>query len=207
VLRQDQCTDGAHFLAYLDQEPADNTTWECRTVTDLFRSPRRNARMHKILAHQFVFSEISIWMDSNVALKVPAQQLVDEYLQSADLAVFRHRTRNCTYDEAQRCRLLQLDTDEIIAHQVHHYKSTGLPGGLGLPETTVVIRRNSEQVRRFNNAWWSEICRHSVRDQISFMYAAKEAGLAVNFIVPTKYRNPYFSMTNRPPGQESNAEV
>lgn len=191
-------------MAYVDQPAIGNSVWEHQTVSDLFRSPRRNARMHKILSHQFAVSEFSVWMDANVALIVPAHQLVEEYLQEADLAVFKHRTRACTYDEAARCRALGLDTVEAIDGQVRHYETAGLQRGLGLAETSVVIRRNSEQVRKFNNAWWAEVCRHSVRDQISFMFAAIDTGLKVNFIVPTKYKNPHFSMTNRPPGLESN---
>lgn len=206
-LREDQYTEGAQFIAYVDHPAIGNSVWEHRAVSELFRSPRRNARMHKILSHQFTLSEYSVWMDANVALMVPAHQLIEEYLQEADLAVFKHRTRACTYDEADRCRALCLDTTEVINHQVLQYETAGLQRGLGLAETTVVIRRNSEQVRRFNNAWWAEVCRHSVRDQISFMFAAIETGLKVNFILPTKYRNPYFSMTNRPPGLESSSEI
>lgn len=201
-LREDQCTDGANFVAYVDQVEGNSNVWKHVSVLDLFRSPRRNARMHKVLSHQFISTEYSIWMDANVALKVPAQQLIDDYLADADIAVFKHRTRGCTYDEAERCRLLGADSVEIIDEQVAYYKRCGLPSGLGLAETSVVIRRNSEQIRRFNNAWWGEICRYSVRDQISFMFAAQETELKVNFIRPTKYIHPYFDITNRPTGAE-----
>ena len=158
--------------------------------------------MHKVLSHQFIFSEYSIWMDSNVALQVPAQRLIDEYLQGVDLAVFQHSSRTCTYDEADRCLFLGLDDNSTIERQIRYYKTAGFAKGAGLPETTVVIRRNCESVRRFNNAWWAEICRNSVRDQISFMFAAQEAELRYRFILPTKYKNPYFSITNRPAGVE-----
>lgn len=201
-LRADQCVEGARFIAYADHAPVDGKAWEWRAAADVFRSPRRNARMHKVLSHQFVQSEYSVWMDANIALKVPARRLVDEYLNDADLAVFQHRARICTYDEADRCRLLGLDSLDTIDEQVRHYQGAGLAPGLGLPETSVVIRRHCAQVVGFNNAWWAEICRHSVRDQISFMFAAEKTGLKVNFILPTKYEHPYFSITNRPAGVE-----
>lgn len=201
-LREDQCTDGANFVAYVDQIKDDSNVWKYLSVSDLFRSPRRNARMHKVLSHQFIPEEYSIWMDANVALKVPARQLVDDYLGEADIAVFKHRTRSCTYDEAERCRVLGADSAEIIDEQVRHYKNSGLPSRLGLAETSVVVRRNSEQIMRFNNAWWGEICRYSVRDQISFMFAVQEIGLKVHYILPTKYAHPYFDITNRPTGAE-----
>lgn len=201
-LREDQCVEGAEFVAYVDGECVHGDVWECRAVSKLFHSPRRNARMHKVLSHQFISSDYSIWMDANVSLRGKAQELIDAYLSDADIAVFQHRTRACTYEEADRCRLLGLDANELIDEQILTYEKSGFARGMGLPETTVVIRRHSEEVQRFNNFWWAEICRHSVRDQISFMYAAERSGVKANFILPTKYLNPYFSITNRPPGME-----
>lgn len=141
-------------------------------------------------------------MDANVSLQVPAQLLVDEWLQSADLAVFKHRTRICTYAEAERCMELGLDSKQLISAQMSKYRNEGLPSNIGLPETTVVARRQTARVRQFNEAWWEELDRYSVRDQLGFMYAARASGIEVNFITPTKYLHPYFSITNRPPGPE-----
>lgn len=201
-LREQQCTDGAKFIAFVDAPSASPSVWAQTLAPDLCKSARRNARMCKILSHQYVDTEYSVWMDANVSLAVPARRLVDDYLADADLAVFRHRTRDCTYEEGERCGELGLDDRAVIAEQLRRYRANGLPGKLGLPETTVVIRRHGEAVRRFNDAWWSELCRHSVRDQISFMYAARSSGLRVHFITPTKFDHPYFSMTVRPPGSE-----
>lgn len=202
-LREDQCAEDARFVAYVDREPGQGGVWEYRPASQLFDSPRRNARTHKILAHQFIDTAYSIWMDANVALRAPARELVDAYLGDADIAVFWHRSRWCTYKEAERCRLLGLDRPDIIDEQIQAYEQAGLARGLGLAETTVVIRRHTDDIQKFNNAWWSEICRHSLRDQISFMYVAQRSGVKVNYIKPTKYLNPYFSITNRPAGLES----
>lgn len=207
TLRGDQNTEGAHFRAYVDAQTKQDSCWSHMPASTLFSSARRNARMHKILSHQFTDTDYSIWVDANVALRVPARRLVDEYLGDADLAVFRHRTRACTYDEAARCRELALDDTDVIDAQVRRYRAEGLPAGLGLPETSVVIRRHSNAVRRFNDAWWSELCRHSVRDQIGFMYAARDTGLAINLFTPTKFEHPYFSMTVRPAGAERAAHA
>lgn len=141
-------------------------------------------------------------MDANVSLRVPARHLVDEYLQTTDLAIFLHSTRACTYEEAERCIELGLDSRAIIESQMKRYRDSGFPSQLGLGEATVVIRRHTKRIRDFNNAWWSELCRHSVRDQLSFMHAAWETGTEINFIRPTKYLNPYFQITNRPAGSE-----
>lgn len=206
ALRDDQCTDGARFVAFVDTFVA-TRVWDCRPAATLFHSARRNARLHKILAHQFIETDYSIWMDANVELKVPALRLIEDYLQDSDLAVFRHRVRGCTYDEAARCRELRLDSPQVIDEQISRYAATGFARGLGLPETTVLIRRHNDSVRRFNESWWSQLCRHSVRDQISFMFAAAASDLSVRFITPTKFDHPYFSMSVRPPGIEAIVEA
>lgn len=202
ALRADQCVEAARFEAFVDDPAEADGVWTQRRAATACDSPRRNARMHKILAHRFVDAPYSVWMDANVALKVPAWRLVDEYLRDADLAVFQHRTRSCTYDEAARCRELGLDAPDIIDAQVRRYRAEGFPSGLGLPETSVLVRRHTPRVREFNELWWRELRRHSVRDQISFMVAATRAGLSVHFITPTKFDHPYFSMTVRPAGIE-----
>ncbi len=201
-LREDQCVEGAQFHAFGDEAGAEGSVWIARPASGIFASPRRNARMHKILSHQFIDSQYSIWMDANVALRVPAARLIDEYLKDTDMAVFRHRTRACTYEEAARCRELGLDAPDVIDRQMDTYRRAGFSAQAGLPETTVLIRRHGPAVQRFNEAWWSELCRHSVRDQLSFMYAAARSGVDFRFITPTKFDHPYFSMTVRPPGIE-----
>ncbi len=202
ALREDQCADGAQFRAFVDLPLKEGSIWTRADAACLFQSPRRNARMHKILSHQFVDSRYSVWLDANIALNVPAARLVDEYLEDADIAVFRHRLRNCTYAEAARCRELGLDSPDVIDAQMRRYREAGLPEAWGLPETSVVIRRHSERIQRFNDAWWSELCRHSVRDQLAFMFAARAVGLRIKFILPTKFNHPFFSVTARPAGVE-----
>lgn len=203
ILRTDQCKEAALFVAYVDDGTAEDGIWEHRLASMQNPSPRRNARMHKILSHEFTDSHYSVWMDANVSLRVPAMRLVDEYLHDADIAVFTHGTRRCTYEEANRCMELGIDSSELIAEQMDKYRANAFPKNYGLAETTVVVRRNTDAVRRFNLRWWNEVRQHSVRDQLSFMYVARATNLPVHFIVPTKYENPFFSITNRPAGYEN----
>jgi len=200
-LREDQNTQGARFSAFVSRKSGSKVWREC-DACDTFRSARRNSRIHKILSHQYVQSRYSLWMDANVSLRVPAWQLVEEYLGDCDLATFQHRTRGCTYDEAGVCIAMNLDDPATIRRQIRKYKAAGLEAGLGLPENTVILRRHTEAVESFNNAWWSELSCHSVRDQLSFVYAASATGLRVRLITPTKYENPRFDIIPRDAGAE-----
>jgi hypothetical protein len=194
-LRDDQTDETSKFIAFTDQIKSDK--WQIKPPYRLFNSIRRNSRVPKILIHQFVDTEYSIWLDANIALRVPAQELVDKHLKDHDFAVFRHPERDCIYDEAMIAAVHRLDDPEVIIEQVKGYEDRGFAKHKGLAECNVVIRRHTPKVEQFNNAWWSEYCRHSVRDQISFMYVADKVGLRVNFIEQAaRWGNPDFSFVN-----------
>ena len=82
--------------------------------------------------------------------------------------------------------------------QARHYKAEGLtcastergrgaggeeegallrPGELA--DTAVLLRRHTDRVRGFNEAWWAQLQQRSVRDQVSFPFVAWRAGVAV----------------------------
>lgn len=203
-LREDQHTGGAQparFLAFVDA-PVQTSVWEQAALGPHAQSARRTARRIKLLAHQHIDAPYSLWQDANVALRVPLARLCSDWLSDCDLAVFRHRTRDCLYEEARVCKEKLLDAAEIIDRQTARYRADGFPAHAGLAETSVLLRRHSARMERFNELWWEELSAGSVRDQISFMVAARRAGIRVRLITPTKFEHPYFSMTVRPPGPE-----
>jgi hypothetical protein len=185
-LRDDQFTGDALFIAYVSTDHR-SKVWEQRPAYNGFRSARRNSRVPKILSHQFCDSEYSIWLDGNIALRVDPVRLVETWLGDYDFAVFKHPERNCIYEEAINCIGYGGDDFEVIDRQVRKYANDGYAKDLGLAEANVIIRRHSNHVIEFNNAWWAEYCVHCVRDQISFMYAARKTGLRINWITPSVF--------------------
>jgi hypothetical protein len=202
-LREEQNPEGALFVAYVDQSFR-SKIWSERPAYSGFVSKRRNARIPKILAHQFIKTAFSVWIDGSVALKVPARLLVDEWLHDFDLAVFSHPKRKCTYEEARECASRRLDDPELLAEQTGAYQSSGFAEGLGLAETGIVVRRHTEKVEIFNNHWWSEFCRYSVRDQVAFMYSASQVGVKLNLLQGDLRHHPYFDILRRPAECEPN---
>jgi len=191
-LREDQRTGGARFVAYVNAVH-DTTTWEQRPAYDGFLSARRNSRAHKILSHQFCDTVYCIWIDGNVALRIEPASLVQKVLGRFDFAVFKHPERSCIYEESDSCILRGLDDPAIIRRQMAKYANNGYEHDQGLAEANVIIRRHTKPVIEFNNSWWAEYCSHSVRDQISFMYAAAQVGLRINWLSPTVFTgNPDF---------------
>jgi hypothetical protein len=195
-LSDDHVKGKAEFIAFTDVVYP-TKLWSQAYCYDKFTSPRRNSRIHKILIHQYTDSEYSIWLDANLTLKVSPEQLIREFMQDCDIAVFQHPERDCIYDEAMICAVHKLDDQETIITQAKKYEDSGHPKHLGLAECNMIIRKNTAKVREFNNAWWSEYCRHSARDQISFMYVANRMGIDINLISPSaRAGNKYFGFTN-----------
>ena len=181
ILRNDQAFGGATWTAYTDK-PYTDSKWALKTAPSLFVDPRRNSRLPKILSHQYSDAEYQIWIDGNVTLLVPPEEMIDRYLQGYDFALYHHRSRDCIYEEATICAVRHLDDPETIIEQVVKYEQRGFPKHYGIGECNVLLRRNTSKVQEFNNAWWSEYCRHSRRDQISFAYASKLVGMPYKLI-------------------------
>ncbi len=182
-------------MAFVDRHYG-SMTWEEYPSYDCFKSKRRNSRAPKIIPHQFVECDFSLWMDARVALKVPVGELITTWLDDCDLAVFAHKQRYCIYDEAAECARRNLDRAECIEAQISMYKRCGYGVNLGLADCSIILRRSTKPVETFNNYWWAEYCRHSVRDQISFMYAAWQSGLKIKMI-PSPIRSNYFDILKR----------
>ena len=192
-LRDDFFPDGSKFIAYADQ-PSD--FWEVRKPYEKFLDPVRNAKAPKILSHLHDDgSDVSIWLDGNITLQVPPSQLVDEFLGDKDFWLMTHFARKCLYEEGEACLPLEGDNRDVY-DQMHRYSQEGMPKDFGLFECNVIIRRNTELVRRVNETWWAEVCMGSRRDQLSFTYALWKNGcnsIAVNTLKGNVREHPYFN--------------
>lgn len=168
----------AKFVAFTDKD-IKSDLWEQRPAYNKFKDNRRNSRIHKILIHQYIDTEYSIWVDGNIELVSPPEVLIERYLKDNDIFFFDHEGRDCLYDEAIECAHRQLDTPENIIEQAKAYEDAGFAKHKGLFIGHFIIRRHTPKVEAFNNAWWSEYCRYSVRDQIALPVALDKTGLRI----------------------------
>lgn len=155
-----------------------------------------NAKIYKILAHKFLDCEISVWLDGNIFLKIPAEQLVNEFLGEAEMAVMEHYHKKDLYWEAKMInstfkRRTPWVRDEVN-EQLAHYEKIGMPAREEVAMGGLIIRRHTPLVARFNEAWWAEICRFSQRDQISFPMVRRQfPKLKVNLVKGCIKKHPY----------------
>lgn len=139
--------------------------------SDKFKLPNLNAKIYKVLSHEFIKSDFSIWVDGNIYSNVGPKQLIDEFLADNDIVVFEHPHRKCIYKEYEEAKKrIPKEHIPLIEEQVSVYKQDGMPKDFGLTESGVIIRRHNNIVTEFNEKWWAEICRYHNRDQMSFPY-------------------------------------
>lgn len=157
--------------------------------------PRRTARWHKALPHRILPGyDVWVWCDGCFELRVPPRPFaVDALAHGPALATFRHHERDCVYREAEACKRLRKDDPAVLDAQAARYRDAGFPPRLGLVETTCVIRRDTPEVRAFDEAWWGEMAGGSLRDQVSFNYVAWRRGFAYHCIDGWRERNKYFN--------------
>jgi hypothetical protein len=184
----------ADFVAFLDA-PQPAPGWEIRPLHQEFKDPCRNAKIHKLLPHlYFPDADYSLWIDGSIETKstLPIGRWADEYLREHDLALFKHPSRNCVYEEAMACLKGRSDDTAIIERQMQKYCDEGYPFDNGSAECTVLFRRHTKKTAKFNEAWWTEIKAHSRRDQLSFAYAAHKLGFKYTYLPGLIFNNPHF---------------
>jgi len=190
LIRDKQVTEGADFIAFTDQY---SKTWEVREPYDGFKEPIMNAKIHKILIHKFIDTDISVWLDGNMSLEVPVEKVVN-WLGDYDMVAFPHPTRHCSYEEIEACIQLEKGNKEELEKQRDKYLSEGYPLQNGLAQCNILVRRHNKRTADFNERWWAEICVSSGRDQVSFPYVLNKSDIKFKYLRGKGYaeKHPYF---------------
>lgn len=188
--------DGCDYVCFTDCEDLKSERFRIVQCDNLFLDPSRDNRMYKVLPHRyFPEYEYSLYMDASVRMnRVDLYELIQKYLLTADLALFRHGKRSCLYKERRICAKKGKDHIQVMNEQIARYLQEGFPEEWGLTENTVLLRRhNADVMVGFSEDWWREIEMGSRRDQLSFAYVAWKRGLVFSSFPGTVRHNPWFS--------------
>lgn len=175
--------DSVDYYAFTDAFKA-NSLWIQKPLieftTDSKYKNRRNAKIYKILPELFIPNyDYYFWVDGTHDVIKDPKEIINTYLNDAQLGVFIHTTRNCAYKEAEELINLNYDHHENIINQIQRYQNEGFPKNYGLYELPVLIRKNSEETTKFNLMWWEQICKYSSRDQVSFPYCLWKTNIRI----------------------------
>jgi hypothetical protein len=178
--------DDTKFICFTDNPNLKSSFWEmlpiCTEFNGRWDADVRNAKRHKVMIHEYVDCDYSLWIDGNNMLLNSVSYMVKEYLTDCDIATFKHPCRTCIHPEMEICVKLGLDEEDIMRQQVASYEAEGFPRDYGLNAGGFILRRHTEQVKLFNEIWWEEICKHSKRDQLSLNYAIWKSGIKMGLL-------------------------
>lgn len=187
TLRPQPEYEGVKYVCFTDQEDLRDVSgvWDIKYLNKL------DHKKPKILANQYIHGlEAAVWIDGNITLKKHPQELID-CLGKNDIAVFRARDYDCVYKEMLAVRNIQGVPQDKLAEQMRDYVAEGLPDNSGLWACTVLVWKNSDEARRFQEGWWEQINKYTRRDQISFGYLIWKTGFCVSEIPGSIYENEY----------------
>lgn len=157
--------------------------WKIIYIKPKFKDGRREARKFKILSHKYLKDfKYSIWLDGSYEILDDLSKFVKKWLGKNCIAVKKHPVRNCLYDEALFCMKQKLDARKLIVKQINKYFREGYPKNNGLVESSILIRKHTEDVKTFNERWWWEVKNFSRRDQISFNYITYKLNMNYSII-------------------------
>jgi len=174
------------YTANIGKRDAPRTAAELKGIRQIShkrfpRCPVVTARCIKTLSHLFVpDADVSIWIDFNVFLNKPPEAFV-EMLGACDIGAFARYPADETktaYDEGWAVR--HRDGEQRMTEQLAAYQASGFEGGTVI-SSSVLVRRHTPEVVRFNEAWWAQLSRHTMRDQVSFPYVVDRTGVTVAY--------------------------
>lgn len=148
------------------------------------QNDRYVARYYKINSHLFFNNyDYIIYQDGTTMMNtIGPVQLIKKYLADADLAVFRYPDEDCVYIHAEKCKSTGRLNSRSVDNQMRYYQMDGFPNHFGLSELRVVLRKNTPQIKIFNELWWQIYNKFLTCDQLCFDYCVWKLGIKRNQI-------------------------
>ena len=195
-LRQPLATDGEFdFICFVEKgtpHPGCDGVWTFREMeSGCGGDALMTSRWPKLNPHLALPDyEWSLWMDGNV--QIADGEIYDIVREKIAAGVvysgISHPLRDCVYEEAGRC----LTSGRI---GIFDYLRTVLflalrrfPRHFGLMENNVILRRHgAPAVIEMDTLWWKRLQKGPRRDQLSFMWCLREAGVRQDTLLPKGY--------------------
>ncbi|WP_156824336.1 class I SAM-dependent methyltransferase [Thioalkalivibrio sp. ALE20] len=167
------------YIVFTDTALPDTGIWQVRPITYFSDDATRTARFVKTHPHWLLADyDITIWIDSNVMILGDIWPLVSDFKDSGKaIGAIPHPQRQSIYEEIHECAHRAKDDYSVMECQVQAYRSEGFKHD-DLIESNLMMANLGgcrASCERFFSTWWSQIDRHSRRDQLSKNYALRLA--------------------------------
>lgn len=170
------------FICLTDNPEMSSDRWRIELVEPVFAAdPVRSARHLKILGHPVLSDyDETLWIDNRVNLLVKPEEMLDRWLQDADLSMPWHGYRETVFDEFIAVLEGGFDDPYRIQEQLVHYLVHESEVLQEKPYWTAIIaRRATPEVAQAMHLWHDQVLRYSRRDQLSVNCALRRSRISV----------------------------
>lgn len=155
----------------------------CMGMSNRLRAKYYKFQAHKLKLHRY--ADYLIWIDSSFIVTDNNKffNFLLSEIEDNDLMIFKHRGRNCIYDEGNYCIQMYMKGVEyiksrynpnIINKQLKDYDLDEYPRNNGLYELGLIIRKNNVKVNKFFDDVWMECIKYGSNDQIPFPFCLRK---------------------------------
>lgn len=164
--------EGVDYICYTDDKSLKSSDWEIRYVQCEQENMALEVRKYKCLPHRFLPEyDISVWIDANIQIQSSILSYIEKNMQNTGMLFFPHYQRNCIYEEGSINILLHRENTGKIIEQMYEYYSEKYPEHNGLFCGNFIVREhNRPTIATIMEAWYAELLKHSLRDQLSLPY-------------------------------------
>ena len=176
--------DNYEYICFTNNKDLKSKTWKIKLIDEVIDNWTL-ARKVKILSYKYLPKhDLSIWVDGAIKILKPISEFINKEceLDNYDMVGFKHKFRDCIYDELSANVELRKETIDNCKKIEELLLKEKYPKHNGLIESTVLIRKNKDDVNKLMDSWFDMIERYSRRDQLSFNYCLWKNPIKIKYL-------------------------
>lgn len=160
------------YVCITNNPDIQSNVWNIEYIKDDFIDNVHLARHIKMNPQEFFPDyETSVWVDGKYQILDDLRLYISLYQKQSNILCFPHPERKCICDEVGACIWDKKGNKKDMVIQVSDYLKKGYPLDNGLYDTGCMVRvHNDDRVKILMKIWEKELCKYSIRDQLSFPY-------------------------------------
>lgn len=173
----EKMSEGWEYVCITDNHKLKKGSWNVIYVADIMNNPIRMARGVKILLHDLLEFDVSLWVDGSIEIMCDVGKWASE--RQGNLVVMKHPARDNIKSELEACIALKKDNEKVMTEQVEKYYRDNYKDEYLIQSTIILRRGNLVDSMKY---WFNQIIEHSIRDQLSFGYSMWKTNQKYNVI-------------------------
>ena len=194
------------YICFTNNKNLKSKTWNIKYIEEDLDNLTL-ARKVKILGYKYLNEyELLIWIDGSISMLKPVSEFLRDCcdLKKYDMVGFKHKFRDCIYDEINECVRMNKESIENAKKIEKFLLNNKYPKHNGLIESGILVRKNNDSVNHLMDLWFDMINDYSKRDQLSFNYCLWKNEIKIDLLNMSVFDNDYFKVENHKSINKSN---